>query len=246
MAPPAAGLGDRSESEARRTARHRIQFPSRLLGGDSLVEWRVLTLGCLSRNKFWGEDPGRAYRQARCTSVLLKAAGKTILCDPSLPGEAMARTLDERCGISIERVGCVYLSHFHGDHRVDLTFYADVPIFMPAAEIAYWQGRLAGNALERSLLARIQPAPDELAPGVQLLPCPGHTPGVGALRFDAAEGCVVFAADAVMTRDFFRAREGYFNNVDPLATRASIERIAKLADVVIPGHDNYFLSRAAL
>jgi glyoxylase-like metal-dependent hydrolase (beta-lactamase superfamily II) len=52
---------------------------------------------------------------------------------------------------------------------------------------------------------------------------------------------VVIAGDAVMTRDFFAHRQGYLNSVDfPQASR-TIEEIARIADIVVPGHDNYFL-----
>jgi glyoxylase-like metal-dependent hydrolase (beta-lactamase superfamily II) len=53
----------------------------------------------------------------------------------------------------------------------------------------------------------------------------------------------VVAGDAVMTRDFLRTREYYFNTADPEAVVQSIEEIAATADVVVPGHDNYLLNR---
>jgi glyoxylase-like metal-dependent hydrolase (beta-lactamase superfamily II) len=53
---------------------------------------------------------------------------------------------------------------------------------------------------------------------------------------------VVIAGDAVATRDFWRERRGYFNCVDFELSAQSMEKIAAMADVVVPGHDNYFLS----
>jgi hypothetical protein len=49
------------------------------------------------------------------------------------------------------------------------------------------------------------------------------------------------AADAAMTRDFWREKQGYFNSADFALAAHSIERLSQMADIVIPGHDNYFL-----
>jgi hypothetical protein len=46
-----------------------------------------------------------------------------------------------------------------------------------------------------------------------------------------------------MIQDFFRSREYYFNTADPEAAVLSIEEKAATADVVVPGHENYFLNR---
>ena len=54
------------------------------------------------------------------------------------------------------------------------------------------------------------------------------------------EGLVVVAADAAMSEAFFWAREGYHNSTDMDQARASIDRLAREADLVIPGHGNAF------
>ena len=38
-------------------------------------------------------------------------------------------------------------------------------------------------------------------------------------------------------------RQGYFNSADFDLVARSIEELARIADVIIPGHDNYFLNR---
>lgn len=52
---------------------------------------------------------------------------------------------------------------------------------------------------------------------------------------------VVIAGDAVATRDFWNERRSYFNAVDPEVAARTMDRIASMADIVVPGHDNYFL-----
>ena len=59
------------------------------------VRWNILTIGHLSRNRFWGESDAQAYRAPLCTCTLVREDGRTIVVDPSLPAGEMARVLDE-------------------------------------------------------------------------------------------------------------------------------------------------------
>ncbi|NHN32719.1 MBL fold metallo-hydrolase [Paenibacillus agricola] len=203
---------------------------------DGLIKWKLLTLGCLSRNRFWGEDEGKAHRQAFCTTVLLVAEGKNILIDPSFPREEMARILDARCGLTHEDIDIVYLTHSHGDHVVDIHAFAKATLLMAKEEFKYLKNP------DDPHLSGVKPAEAPLAAGIEYIHLPGHTLGLTGLVFQAAEGNIVLASDAAMTEDFYRTKQGYFNNVDPDATVESINRIAEIADIVIPGHDNYFLA----
>jgi hypothetical protein len=62
------------------------------------------------------------------------------------------------------------------------------------------------------------------------------------LGFDCDVLSVVVAGDAVATRDFWRERRGYYNCVDFDLSARSMNTIAGLADIVVPGHDNFFLN----
>ena len=212
---------------------------------NTVIHWSVLTIGHLSRNRFWGEDDATARRSPLCTSVLLRCAPEeTILVDPPLPPDEMAGLLDRRAGITPADVTRIFLTHFHGDHRIGLDAFPDVPWQMSDREFVYWDTRLAKDAPERRLLARITPVPAEggrLVSGVTTIHLPGHTPGLTGLRFDDPDGNrVVIAADAAMTRDFFEARAGYFNSDDFEQCAQSIDRLRAEADVIVPGHDNFF------
>jgi hypothetical protein len=54
---------------------------------------------------------------------------------------------------------------------------------------------------------------------------------------------VIIAGDAAMTRDFWRERQGYFNSADLALAAQSIEKLAQIADLIVPGHDNSLLNR---
>ncbi len=207
------------------------------------IRWDVLTIGHLSRNKFWGESDARAHRSARCTCSLLRVGEQTIIVDPSCPPDEMVRVLDERTGLTPAAVDTVFLTHFHGDHRYGIEAFPHSRWAMDAGEIRDWDRRLPMDSPDRAILTRMQSADDGPAPGITCVATPGHTPSHTSLLFTSAGMRVVIAADAAMTRDFFLARDYYFNTEDPAAAVASIERIAAIADIIVPGHDNFFLNR---
>lgn len=202
-----------------------------------MIEWRILTIGHLSMNKFWGETERR--RGPLCTSTLLKTPDGLMLVDPSVPPERMPDLLNEQAGVTPEAVRHVYLTHFHGDHRFGLEAFPHARWVMARPEIEFWRDR-AGPA-ERALLDRVQPAGEEVLPGIRTLATPGHTPGLTSLQFRWRGRRVVIAGDAAMTEEFFWAREGYHNSSDFTAARQSIELLQREADLIVPGHDNYFL-----
>lgn len=197
----------------------------------------ILTLGCFSRNRYWGEEDAKSYRRALCTSTLIETPqGARILVDPAVSGAALAQVLDERCGLRPEAVDYVYVTHRHGDHYVGM---ADLPR-------AVWLAA-PGDAgeIRRALpqhAKRIFAAGAEIVPGVQVLPLPGHTPGLAGLPFASEDGMVAVAGDSVMTRDFFKDRRGYYNSADFAASAHSIDLLMEKADIVVPGHGNYFLT----
>jgi glyoxylase-like metal-dependent hydrolase (beta-lactamase superfamily II) len=207
------------------------------------IRWDVLTIGHLSRNRYWGESDDRAYREPRCTSTLIRTAEHTVVVDPGLPAEDMVRVLDRRAGITCGSVDIIFLTHFHGDHRVGLAAFPNAVWWMPPAEIEHWKCQLAADSPDRELLDRLQLAGPELVPGIAVVATPGHSPGHASLLFESEGLRVAVAGDAAMTRDFFTHRDYYFNTVDSEAAVTSIETIGHAADVLVPGHDNYFLTR---
>ena len=48
--------------------------------------------------------------------------------------------------------------------------------------------------------------------------------------------------DAVATKDFWAERRPYYNALDVAESKRTMEKINSLADIIVPGHDNYFLN----
>lgn len=207
------------------------------------IRWHVLTIGHLSRNKFWGEFDAQAYRAPVCTSTLIQVDGRNIMVDPSYPPDEMVRVLDQRMGLQPEAIDTVFLTHFHGDHRVGIKAFPRSRWCMAAPDIDTWAAEVMPGSADQQLLARLEPVVGAPWPGITLLPTPGHSPAHTSLSFSSDGLRVVVAGDAVMTCDFFWARDVYFNTVDRAAAVQSIIAVAEQADIIVPGHDNYFLNQ---
>ena len=199
--------------------------------------WEVLTLGCFSRNRYWGELDTKSYRRALCTSTMITTKeGEHILVDPAVAGAELVQVLDERCGMKPEDVDYVFITHHHGDHSVGMVDLPQARWLVAPGDVEQVRCHLPEYA------GRIFPAGDRVTPEVKVTPLPGHTAGLSGLLFESEDGMVAVAGDSVMTRDFFRDRRGYYNSVDFEASAQSIDFLMEHADIVIPGHGNYFLT----
>jgi glyoxylase-like metal-dependent hydrolase (beta-lactamase superfamily II) len=214
------------------------------------MRWIVLSLGYFSRNKYWGEDEGKAYRSALCTSTFIEIDGKRLVIDPPVKPELMTDVLDQRTGLKPGAIDYVFITHRHGDHFVGLEAFPNAALLAAPEECEDICRQIRDVAKIRGyftdpdgLVKRIKPAGKEILPGVLTIPLPGHTMGLTGVIFDAPEGKVVVAGDSVMTADHFAHRQGYHNSVDFDVSRKTIERIADIADIVVPGHSNYFMAR---
>jgi glyoxylase-like metal-dependent hydrolase (beta-lactamase superfamily II) len=196
--------------------------------------WDVVTIGNLSRNRYWGEPDAKGLRPAICTCTLVTGDGFRLLVDPSLADAAqMARELDRRTGRTPRDVTAAFVTHEHGDHWAGLAHFTDARWLAapPIAEILNKSGKLA---------RRVEPVTGRLFDAVDVVPTPGHTNGHHSLRFDCEGLSIVAAGDAVATRDFFRDRRGYYNAVDFKQSARTMDELAVMADLIVPGHDNYF------
>jgi len=199
-----------------------------------IKRWDVITIGNLSRNRYWGESDERGMRKAWCTCTLIRGDGFCLLVDPSLQNpQAMIAELDRRTGLKPDDVDAVFVTHEHADHHWGIS---------PFTEAEWWAAGDVAEAINQSTsYARpVEAQEGHLFGGVDIIHTPGHTMEHHSLLFECLGRRVVVAGDSVMTRDFFAHKQGYFNSVDFELAAQTIERIGSLADIVVPGHDNYF------
>lgn len=194
--------------------------------------WDIITIGNLSRNRYWGEKEDQAYRSAICTCTLIQVGERRLLVDPSLSeADAMATELFRRTGLKPDAIDTVFITHPHGDHHYGLRHFATARWLAapPVAAVLSTQYEKPIEATDGPLLGEIE-----------ILHTPGHTEHHYSLRFEWAGRSVLLAADAAVTQDHWRDRQGYFNSTDFAAATATMDRLAAIADIIIPGHDNYF------
>jgi glyoxylase-like metal-dependent hydrolase (beta-lactamase superfamily II) len=203
---------------------------------SKVKRWDIITIGNLSRNRYWGEPNDKAVRKVLCSCTLISGDGFRLLVDPSeAVVEDMARELDRRTGLKLKDITAVFVTHDHSDHWPGLAHFS---------EARWMAGPGVAEILNQSkkLTRPVEPVTGNLFDAVEVLPTPGHTPSHHSLRFDCDGLSVIAAGDAIATHDFFRDRQNFYNAVDPKQGVATMNKIAELADLIIPGHDNYFPS----
>ncbi|HEX6843558.1 MAG TPA: MBL fold metallo-hydrolase [Actinomycetota bacterium] len=129
--------------------------------------------------------------------------------------------------------------HLHFDHSGQNARLTGMPIFVQRAEWAkvHEPDYTVPEWIDVPGLAyELLDGEAEVAPGLRLLPTPGHTAGHQSLVVDTGEGSIVLAGQAVQSRaewDGATGEEssGYPNAPDPDAYAASVARLRALDPV---------------
>lgn len=173
------------------------------------------------------------------------------------PGEPLAHALQE-VDIAIEDIALAVISHLHLDHTggIPALAAAGVPIAIQSAELAFGKEQAAAGTevdvafqredyLGHDIDWRFLDGMETIAPGVTVLPTPGHTPGHQSFQVDLpGTGTWIFAADAAdlaanlheSTRCGSCAAPGDEVRAAD-STRRLIDRAADLDARLMPGHD---------
>jgi glyoxylase-like metal-dependent hydrolase (beta-lactamase superfamily II) len=232
------------------------------------MELIVVSIGALSKNPLWNERV--PTRSSHATTTLIRttagdgdATNVNLLVDPSLPGDVLDARLYERAGIRAGDVTHVFLTNWRPVHRRGIEKFSQAVWWMHPAEIEAAmaalenaesnlarQGQSEGDVArmveaEKKLLAKVQPAPDEVAANVDLYPLHGYTPGQSGLLIAEPTLTTVIAGDAVPTAGHFVAGQVFPDCFDLAKAKESLLELYELADVIVPGHDNLFITPRA-
>jgi len=152
-------------------------------------------------------------------------------------------------GARPEEIAIVIHTHLHYDHCGNNRLLPNARFFVQREELRY---ALAPTSFDAT--AYFAPSlgitPDylgtkfelldgdaEIADGVRVIGTPGHTPGHQSVIVDTAGGRYCIAGDAVMWYENLEKRIPPGIHTSMIECMASLERIAREADHVIPGHD---------
>ncbi|TCC56366.1 MBL fold metallo-hydrolase [Kribbella pittospori] len=179
---------------------------------------------------------------AFCSVLLVEDGNQRVLFDFGHVGRRrhLLEALANR-GLAPGDLDQVVLSHAHWDHAQNVDLFAGAQVFVHPAELNHlpdapivprWT-----KAMFDGLELREAVEGHQVMPGVEIVELPGHTPGSIGLSVSTAEGTAVLAADAVPTLAVLRACRASGRPYDQERADASVERVAALADIVYPGHD---------
>ena len=172
---------------------------------------------------------------------------------PAGSGEPLVDALAAH-GIALTDIARIYISHLHNDHAGGLRLFdARVPVFIQRAELEFGLSRHPQP--EQHGIFRIDfddPRIDwrlldgdaQLAPSVEAVFTPGHTPGHMSFLVElAGGGGCAFACDAAdLTQNIDRERgPGGFVDCEPQDALDSLLRLKAIAArrglPLVPGHD---------
>lgn len=208
-------------------------------------KWHIVTAGHLSRNKFWGENEYSGNHPVLATSTIIQSDIGNILIDPSMAADDMQKAVYDACGLKPEEINIIYSTHFHNDHWMGVEGFPNADFYMAKDDLeSLLTLRDCVSEEVAKVLERAKPAEGELAKGFELIPLPGHTKGIQGVLFEGPEGKILVCGDAVMGFEYFQAKQGYFYSYSLEKCADSIEKAAELADIIIPGHGNYFSVKA--
>jgi glyoxylase-like metal-dependent hydrolase (beta-lactamase superfamily II) len=203
---------------------------------SKVTHWDVITIGNLSRNRYWGESDEKAIHSVICTCSVISGKDFHIIIDPSIADEmAMKEELKRRTGLVPDNIDLAFITHQHGDHVAGLKH------FPKARWIA---GGETASILNKTgtFTKKIEPAGGNLFDAIDVISTPGHTTDHHSLRFDYKGFSIVIAGDAIATKDFYDERRPYYNALDVAESKRTMEKINSLSDIIVPGHDNFFVN----
>ena len=213
-------------------------------------------------NRGWEQRVQRAYY----FWCLLGPGGPVLVDCGVTPERAAERGLSHyvspvellgRLGIKPSEVRHLVLTHLHWDHCGGAGFFPAAQVHVSRPEWDFWRHNpLARRSLLAMLhypadldyLAGLQdqdrlslhPGDAEIAPGVELIAAPGHTPGLMALKAQTAQGPAVLGSDCGHTFANYREDWPSIFIFDLPAWLDSMQRLRSLAagpGLLFPGHD---------
>lgn len=211
---------------------------------------QLVSLGSLSANLLWNEQ--HAVRTGHATSSLIINESHQVLVNPGLPPAAMASRLHERTGATVDSITSVFLTSVNADHARGLDAFpsATWQAFPPELEAARERAESEHDAalehgdqqhaetLARHLnaLERIVPTEESPAPGIDLFPSLGVTPGCCGLLLPHEGKTVLVAGDAVASEAHLLAGQ-ILPCSDRETAQASFLEAVEIADLIVCGRD---------
>ncbi len=191
-----------------------------------MIQLDILCVGNLVR----GEDG--VILEANSTSVLIRTPDRLIVVDPSTKYMKPAvKTSFKQIGVFPKDVDTVVLTHTHRDHIENMGFYKGAKVIVHSG----------GEEVPGAVVV-VDDDEYEVCEGVRIVHTPGHCPEQCSVFVDADRHYAI-AGDTIPLEDNYRKGVPPAVNTDPDLARTSMERVARYADVIVPGHGFPFMTR---
>ncbi|MCC5785779.1 MAG: MBL fold metallo-hydrolase [Phycisphaerales bacterium] len=216
------------------------------------MELRIISIGTLSIHPNWGE--GSPVRTGHATTSLIRSGDRVVLVDPGLPEQMIGARLQERAGIRPDAVTDVFLTRFHPEVWRGIGAFANARWLIGGRERESVGVPLASHlkrAMEEgddetvealrqhiAILHRCEAAPDRLAPGLDLFPLYGVSPGLCGLLIDEARHTTLICGDAVATIEHLLDGKVLRGAADINQAKESFAEAIEIADLLVLGRDN--------
>lgn len=203
---------------------------------------------------------------------VIRNQNRTILVDTGFDHKeaaARGRKITEEPIVSLKRIGIepasikeTIITHLHFDHAGTMDQFPATRFHLQEAEMAYATGKCmcepsmrvpftpdhVCQMVRHVYTGRVQfhDGDGEVAPGITVHRCPGHSKGIQAIRVNTAHGPVVLASDVVHFYGNIEQRRPFYITIDMEETLRSYDRLIAMAGGlknVIPGHDPLILKR---
>ena len=168
--------------------------------------------------------------------------------------EAVTKAL-ESFGMAPKDITSVILTHLHWDHTSNVGLFVNARFYVQRKEAFYALDPLPVHRFAYDVGLDFRPpwqeilhktvfleGDTEFRPGLRCCLLPGHTPGSQGVLADTGEGRYLIAGDNVDLQENWDGDEqfqhlpgGIFNDLGVYLE--SLDRMDKLADVVLPSHD---------
>lgn len=190
------------------------------------------------------------------SSLVVRTGDRLVLIDAGFPDPAPLAAALRAAGARPGDVDVVVVSHGHPDHVGGLAraregrlqpSFPNARHVVAVAELAHWTatGDDGPGARLRAIEAAglVEPADGErdVAPGIRVLPAPGHTPGHLAVAISSQGDSALYVGDALAHEvNVARPDWDHFSDMIPgLATRTRrrlVERAARDGSIVVASH----------
>jgi glyoxylase-like metal-dependent hydrolase (beta-lactamase superfamily II) len=161
-----------------------------------------------------------------------------------------------KCGLGPEDITCLVNTHLHWDHCWNNHLFPGKRIYVQRRELAFAKAPLPAQYYDyetehigfsppfKKALEQYEAIEGDftLFPGIDLVTLPGHTPGFQGVLVETVAGRYLVASDSL---GIYKNWEGDERNrhippaihVDLADCYATFDKIEKICDFILPGHD---------